>query len=735
MNSVGREHLRVGERASGTTRRTQPPTTTMSGAWVRHLQRVAEGGATSSSAGAGRETEAADRSQVQRTAVDEGLRSPTRPLDPALRGEMEQRFGGADFSGVRVHDGPVAQRAAAAVEARAFTSGAHIVDGGEMSRKDWAHELAHTLDQAAGPAPGTDNGAGLRISDPRDEGERRAVAAADQVMSARAPVQRLSAEHEHPSGHAEHDHAHPYAGSTFVQRVQQSAVTEEPVAEQAEGPEQSGQQAKGAEIITRLSQSIEQHTVQSKVKKNVFAPGTWWPEQWMVVGPARLRKTLDRRVMRGETFNDQDLDDIKHLSQANAQWLEAVGIGTYEQAEKYAQGRFDTWLTLPAGKRVLTATLAVRANHPDVREAGRRTPISPDYTLGRFMLTQAPATSPEEKQSLERERDQQIRETAVDTLHPAGIPSERLHPAGIPEASPTTAKGKGRSTASDFVAKDARAREMLTKVLLILQNGLKLYDPKAGAHVADYEKDVIRALAHGGRVNIRIPALRSADEPAYSLPEFLGVTQDDRTNTRAGDVIDRGFATHRTSIGANKEDKPGAFKEKGGPLASVTNMLSVGSDRPDLWGQNISGGGLGSKDWNGDVVLPNGSYGHMLLVHHRPTMRKDGSLQIGIETLAPHATSPVGYEHDFRSTEATANPESVMHGHKGDKVGSGGLGKNERLVELGEMGKAHSSGNWRTFLDEIKKQWDAALVETEDGSQARRALYEGLVGPRTQPRS
>lgn len=370
MNSVGREHLRVGERASGTTRRTQPPTTTMSGAWVRHLQRVAEGGATSSSAGAGRETEAADRSQVQRTAVDEGLRSPTRPLDPALRGEMEQRFGGADFSGVRVHDGPVAQRAAAAVEARAFTSGAHIVDGGEMSRKDWAHELAHTLDQAAGPAPGTDNGAGLRISDPRDEGERRAVAAADQVMSARAPVQRLSAEHEHPSGHAEHDHAHPYAGSTFVQRVQQSAVTEEPVAEQAEGPEQSGQQAKGAEIITRLSQSIEQHTVQSKVKKNVFAPGTWWPEQWMVVGPARLRKTLDRRVMRGETFNDQDLDDIKHLSQANAQWLEAVGIGTYEQAEKYAQGRFDTWLTLPAGKRVLTATLAVRANHPDVREAG-----------------------------------------------------------------------------------------------------------------------------------------------------------------------------------------------------------------------------------------------------------------------------------------------------------------------------------------------------------------------------
>lgn len=733
MHSVDREHREAGGRASDATRRTKAPTA-MSSAWIRHLQRVATGGAD-------RATETGGLPQVQRAAVDEGLRSSSRPLDTALLGEMEERFGGADFSGVQVHDGPAAQRAAAAVEARAFTSGAHIVDGGGMSKKDWAHELAHTLDQAAGPVPGTDNGAGLSISSEGDEGERRAVAMADQVMGTPAPVQRLPAEHDHRSEHAEHGHAHPRTGPASVQRVGQSAVTggaaEPEQAEQSSAAEGAGKQAAGAEVIARLSQSIELHTVQKKTKKNVFAPGTWWPEQWMREGPARLRKTLDRRVMRGEAFNDQDLDDIKHLSSVNAEWLQKVGIGTYEQAEKYSEGGFKDWLTLPAGKRVLTATLAVRANHPAVRGAGQGTPISPDYTLGRFMITKAPGVEPQEKENLEGERDQQIRETAVDTLHPAGIAPERRHPDGVPGASPATAKGKGKgvSTASTHEAKDARAREMLTKVLLILQHGLKLYDPEAGAHVADYEKDVIRALAHGGRVNIRIPALSSAAAPAYSLPEFLGVTQDDSSNTRAGDVIDRGFATHRTSIGANKEGRPGAFKEKGGLLASATNALSLGADRPDLWGQDISGGGLGSKDWNGDVVLPNGSYGHMLLVHHRPTTKKDGSLQIGIETLAPHAASPVGYEHDFRSTEATANPESVMHGHKGDKVGSGGLGKNERLVELGEMGKSHASGDWRTFLDEIKKQWDAALAETEDGSKERRALYEGLVGPRAQPRS
>lgn len=755
MHTVDREHRGTDQGAPGAARRSRP-SATLSTPWVRHLQRVASDGATVPPPGTGHEAEtgaeteaaeaATDHAQLQRAAVDDGLRSSSRPLDSRLRHDMEQRFGGADFSGVQVHDGTVAQRAAIAIGARAFTSGAHIVDGGAMSRKDWAHELAHTLDQAAGPVPGTDNGAGLLISDEGDSGERRAVAIADQVMAAPAQpvqqsvqqsVQRLRVEQGHGHGHGL-DHGHAHTRTPPVQRVLQAPEAErQPAADQTEDTGQAAES--GQETIARLSQSIERHTVQSKTKRNVFAPGTWWPEQWMVEGPARLSRTLDRRVMRGEAFNDQDLADIRELSTSNPRWLRKVGIGTYEEAEQYLKGKFDTWLTLPAGKRVLTATLAVRADHPDVRAAGKGTPISPDYTLGRFMTTQAAGTSPEEKRDLEAERDEQIRETAIDTLHPAGIAPERMHPDGLPEAGPATdqdkdkekGKGKGKGKASsDFAAQDARAREMLTKVLLILQNGLKLYDPAAGKHVADTDKDVIRALAHGGRVNIRIPALTSANDPAYSLPEFLGVTQDDRKPTTAGDVIDRGFATHRTSIDANSGDQPGKFKEKGGLLASLTNTVSVGASRPNLWGQNISGGGLGSKDWNGDVVLPNGSYGHMLLVYHRPTTEKDGSLQVGIETLAPGAASPVGYKHDFRSTEATSNPESVLHGHKGDKVGSGGLSKNERLVELREMGAKHSSGNWRTFLDELKTDWDRKLAATEDGSQERRELYKDLVGPR-----
>lgn len=616
MRSSDRDHRKTDERTSGTTRQSRPPTS-LNGAWVRHLQRVAAGGAASSHPGPGPRSEAPDRAQ--------------------------------------------AQRAAAAGQ---------VMDA---------------------PAPG-------------------------QVMGAPAPGQRLSAEPAHTPDAGDHGRAHPHTGPAPVQR---GSRHEDPASRQAE------QSPRGKEVIARLSESIEQHTIQNKAKKNAFAPGTWWPEHWMVAGPARLRKTLDRRVMRGEAFNSQDLADIRNLSEVNPKWLDAVGIGTYQQAETYTKGRFDDWLRLPAGKRVLAATLAVRAHHPAAPEEGRNTPVSPAYTLGRFMLTQAPGTPPEEKKVLERERDQQIRDTAIDTLHPAGIAPERMH--GPAENTGTSKEGGS----PDAAARDVQAREILTRVLLVLQRGLKLYDPKAGAHVADYEKDVIRALAHGGRVNMRIPALSSADEPAYSLPHFLGVTQDDLTNTPAQGVDERAFATHRTAIGANRKGKPGAFKERGGLAASLTNVVSFGADRPDMWGQNISGGGFGSKDWNGDVILPNGSHGHMLLVYHRPTTKKDGSLQVGIETLAPHAASPVGYQHDFRSTEATANPESVLHGHKRDKVGSGGLGRNERLVELGEL----ASRDWRVFLDEIKKGWDEALAGTVDGSKERRALYEGLVGPRSQAKS
>jgi hypothetical protein len=93
--------------------------------------------------------------------VHETLRSPGNPLESSARAFMEQRFG-HDFSRVRVHADESSAESASSIQARAYTTGGHIVFGrGEYSphtpsgRGLIAHELAHVVQQAAGGDPGT----------------------------------------------------------------------------------------------------------------------------------------------------------------------------------------------------------------------------------------------------------------------------------------------------------------------------------------------------------------------------------------------------------------------------------------------------------------------------------------------------------------------------------------------------------------------------------------------------
>ncbi|MGW3089789.1 eCIS core domain-containing protein [Streptomyces sp. NPDC001108] len=124
---------------------------------------------------------------VQRSAVHEVLGGAGRPLAAPLRSEMEARLE-ADFSDVRVHTGAAAARSATEVGARAYTSGNHIVIGtGGADKHTLAHELTHVIQQRTGPVAGTDDGGGLRISDPSDRFEREAEANATRVMRAPSP--------------------------------------------------------------------------------------------------------------------------------------------------------------------------------------------------------------------------------------------------------------------------------------------------------------------------------------------------------------------------------------------------------------------------------------------------------------------------------------------------------------------------------------------------------------------
>lgn len=144
-------------------------------------------------------------SAVQRSTVHKVLNSGGRPLDDSTRTSMEARLG-ADLSDVRVHDDSAARASATELGARAYTSGSHVVIGsGGADRLTLAHELTHVLQQRSGPVAGTDNGAGLSVSDPSDRFEREAESNARRVMAGPAPD--LATEGGETAGHPQPAHA------------------------------------------------------------------------------------------------------------------------------------------------------------------------------------------------------------------------------------------------------------------------------------------------------------------------------------------------------------------------------------------------------------------------------------------------------------------------------------------------------------------------------------------------
>ncbi|MDO9164088.1 MAG: DUF4157 domain-containing protein [Methylococcaceae bacterium] len=99
---------------------------------------------------AGQMTEGTDTAPA---SVDRVLASSGSPLEPALRQDMDQRFG-YDFSRVRVHTGAAAEQSAERVNAEAYTVSNSIVFGAGRfapgtleGRRLIAHELTHVVQQ------------------------------------------------------------------------------------------------------------------------------------------------------------------------------------------------------------------------------------------------------------------------------------------------------------------------------------------------------------------------------------------------------------------------------------------------------------------------------------------------------------------------------------------------------------------------------------------------------------
>jgi hypothetical protein len=148
------------------------------------LQRMAGNESVSALVGEDREEETA-RSPV-RDVVGSGGGSP---LDPGARSFLEGSMG-HDFSDVRVHTGGRADESARSISAQAYTVGTDVVfrsgayqPDTQAGRHVLAHELAHVVQQKAGPVAGTPAPGGISVSSPSDAFEQAAERSADAAIA------------------------------------------------------------------------------------------------------------------------------------------------------------------------------------------------------------------------------------------------------------------------------------------------------------------------------------------------------------------------------------------------------------------------------------------------------------------------------------------------------------------------------------------------------------------------
>lgn len=122
-----------------------------------------------------------------------------KPLPADVRGEMEGAFG-ESFGDVRIHTGGRAGRAAAGIQAAAYTVGRDIVFGdgafapGTPAGKHLlAHELTHVVQQRSGAVAASSTAGGYTVSQPSDRLEQEAERTAQAVTAVPARRRRQPA--------------------------------------------------------------------------------------------------------------------------------------------------------------------------------------------------------------------------------------------------------------------------------------------------------------------------------------------------------------------------------------------------------------------------------------------------------------------------------------------------------------------------------------------------------------
>lgn len=398
--------------------------------------------------------------------------------------------------------------------------------------------------------------------------------------------------------------------------------------------------------------------------------GAGWDEH-----PQSAKTAVGKRFPAGGLLTDGERLAILNMTdKAGVKWLHAAGLFTEDEAREYIKkGDFRDFHLLHRSQKIQLADMAWRM------EAGG----TPAYWVARSIMAKGKAVSAQDREALQEAMDGELAAAWAATLSQIDLDNDSK--LAIQRGAVHDPTAKGKILGVDAVQeRHSAATAILKKIFVVLQTGVQVYDKKG--LMQDYDGPVAKLLSHGGRVNIRVPKLTDG-ESAHALTDWMGITEGGNAES-TGAVFKRSFGTHHMKIGEDKDGQKGEFEEEGGKLAALKSKL----DTTELYGMNLAVGGVGSRDFNGDVVLPDGAHGHLFLGFLPPTDKKDGALQVGVETTGPHAPSTVGYVHNWNSTEKTANPISSAGGLKEDKVGD------NRVVDLNGLGS-----DWQGKLAEFEK--------------------------------
>jgi hypothetical protein len=405
----------------------------------------------------------------------------------------------------------------------------------------------------------------------------------------------------------------------------------------------------------------------------------------------RAAKKLYAQNSPASLLTAAQIEAIAALSRtvAGPAWMATAGFTSPDEADRYARGGdFRDWENKPAGLKMQVANIQWHLGDAGLVDFQN----TPGYWKGQSCHGKTGAIQARDTQAWAK--------TLV-------APSKEALTGKLTEGEKTTvAQDKNFGSMEALQARSAAAVQIMKRLFVILQKGLS-YSPAKEAEFRAWEAPVAVALSHGGRVNIRIPKAAQAGHEHDLFNWLMG----GQGGMKMANVYERTAGTHRVAIGEDTKTKKGSFKEKKGFGAAINAMLGTETGDTFHYGLDVPVGGTGERDLNGDVILPNGAYGHLYIGYKPPTTKRDGALLIGCETDAPGKTNALGHKHTAKATSAEF---STTGGAKKDKIG---MEKGGMLVDLNQV-------------DPVGNDWLGKLKQMEDDVEHNRISVAQLVGQR-----